>query len=234
MSKKENSYKLNKQQLEKEQREDWEFLKERLGIEEPAEPIKLPKKRFSFWIKKLSPALAAILIFGGIGTNIYFETFHQAETPEPPQEPQDQTRYCAQSEYTKNEVSMTLKEYSLQNGDNILYFDDYDIAEDLFDYSYSLNETSEIIAFKEEYFNIDNGYYIILSITDIFTEIEEFSFYKKQCSNETLIGNIKVNYHFYNIGYTTWEYNGYRYYMETDGPATLEETLALVEELLQK
>ena len=234
MSKKENSYKLNKQQLEKEQREDWEFLKERLGIEEPAEPIKLPKKRFSFWIKKLSPALAAIFVFGGIGTNIYFETFHQAETPAPPQEPQDQTRYCAQSEYTKNEVSMTLKEYSLQNGDNILYFDDYDVAEDLFDYSYTLNDTGEIIAFKEEYCNIDNGYLIFLSVTDNLTEMDEFIVYKNQCADKIILNSITINYHFYDIGYTTWEYNGYRYYLETIGPATLEETLDLVEELLQK
>lgn len=234
MSKEDKFHQWIEEQNQEEKAQAFERLKAELSLPD-VQPMKKSKKPFSFWLKRLVPVCTAIIICIGIGTGIYLSSNQQAEKPEePPQTPQDQTRYCAQSEYTKNEISMTLKEYSLQNGGNILYFDDYDVAEDLFDYSYSLNSTNEIIAFKEEYYNIDNGYLIFLSVTDNLTQMEEFTIHINKCSNETTINETTIKFHFLDTGYTTWEYNGYRYYLETIGPATLEETLALVEELLQK
>lgn len=236
MSKEDKFHQWIEEQNQEEKAQAFERLKAELSLPD-VQPTKKAKKPLSFWLKRLVPVCTAIIIcIGiGIGTGIYLSSNQQVEKPEePPQPPQDQTRYCAQSEYTKNEVSMTLKEYSLQNGGNILYFDDYEVAEELADHSYTLNDTSEIIAFKEEFFNIDREYYISLSITDNLTEMDEFSLHKNKCVDKTTINNIKVNYYFFGEGYTTWEYNGYRYYLRSDGPATLEETLALVEELLQK
>ena len=236
MSKEDKFHQWIEEQNQEEKAQAFERLKAELGLPD-VQPTKKAKKPFSFWLKRLVPICTAIIIcIGiGIGTGIYLSSNQQVEKPEEPsQPPQDQTRYCAQSEYTKNEVSTTLKEYSLQKGDNILYFDDYEVAVDLFNYSYTLNDTGEIIAFKEEYFNLNNGYLIFLSITDNLIELEEFQLYKNKCKELITINTITVNYYFYNTGYTTWEYNGYRYYLETIGPATLEETLALVEKLLQK
>lgn len=231
MSKEDKFHQWIEEQNQEEKEQAFERLKAELGLPD-VQPTKKAKKPFSFWLKRLVPVCTAIIICIGIGTGIYLSSNQQVEKPEEP--PQDQTRYCAQSEYTKNEVSMTLKEYSLKNGGNILYFDDYDVAEELFDYSYILNNTNEIVAFKEEYCNIDNGYLIFLSVTDNLTELEEFTVHKNKCTNKAVINEVTVNYHFFGEGYTTWEYNGYRYYLRSDGPATLEETLALVEELLQK
>ena len=123
MSKEDKFHQWIEEQNQEEKEQAFERLKAELGLPD-IQPTKKAKKPLSFWLKRLVPVCTAIIICIGIGTGIYLSSNQQAEKPEePPQTPQDQTRYCAQSEYTKNEVSMTLKEYSLKNGGNILYFD---------------------------------------------------------------------------------------------------------------
>lgn len=234
MSKENKPYKNLGQQWEAEKQENWERLKERLGIEEPVRPA-VSKKSAVWSPKRIAAACAsAVLLVGvSVGAGVYFSSL--PEQVDNSSSPEDQIRYCTQAEYTPDEVSMTLKEYSLQNNGNILYFNWYDKVEDLKDFSYTLNDTQEIIAFKEEFFNIDNGYNIILSVTDNHTEMEHLSSYKLNCSEKTTIKEIEVQYRFNKTGgYIMWEYEGYRYYMQVMGIMSSDELFALVEELLQK
>ncbi len=242
-----------KRQWKKEMQEDWEILQARLGLEEPPAPR---KRFFRHPVAIAVTSVCAVAIIGvSVGLGIYNSSFTQAKTPStpstpsvpvvpvvpvtpPPSEqapPEDQNRYCTQAEYTADETTITLKEYSLENDGKILYFDWYNKIEDLHDFSYSLISTGEIVAFKESFYNIENGYLITLYITDNHTELEELDNFKNTCLETTNVKNVEIKYAYGKSGgYSMWEYNGYRYYMESYDVPTLEYTLGLIEELLQQ
>ncbi len=214
-------------QLEQEKREDWEILKARLGIEEPTRPIVTAKKRvWSF--KRIAAVCASVLVVAGlsVGAGFYLSSLQT-------EEPQDELRYCAQSEYTPNEVTKTLKEYSLETGGKILYFDWYEQMENLYDFTFTLNTSAEIIAFKEKFLNAEYGYDIIISVTNNLTELEEFDNYKISCTTETVLHEITIKYGFNKTkGSMMWEYDGYKYYMDVMGVFSAEEMFGLLNELL--
>ena len=242
-----------KRQWKKEMQEDWEILQTRLGLEE--QPV--PRKHFFRHPVTIAvTSVCAVAILGvSVGLGIYNSSFMQAKTPStpstpsvpvvpvvpvtpPPSEqapPEDQNRYCTQAEYTADETTMTLKEYSLENDGKILYFDWYENLDNLESFSYSLNSTKEVIAFREELLHSDTGFFITLYVTDNHTELEELDNFKNTCLETTNVKNVEIKYAYGKSGgYSMWEYNGYRYYMESYDVPTLEYTLGLIEELLQQ
>ncbi len=214
------------EQLRREKEQDWEILKARLGLDDIPYDAKPPKRPFVFRKRVLAVCASVLLVAGlSVGAGFYFASLQQP--------PQDQIRYCAQSAYTPNETDQTLKEYSLQKDGKILFFDWYNQMEELASFSYTLNDTAEVIAFKEEFLNTDFGYYITLSVTDNLTEVEEFEHYPTTCTDETTISEIKVNYKFNKTeGSMMWEYDGYKYYMDVIGVFSEDEMFSLLTELL--
>ena len=216
------------EQLQREKAQDWENLQARLGLGDIPLDAK-PKKRPFVLRKRVLAVCASVLLVAGlsVGAGFYFASLQQAQTP------QDEIRYCAQSEYTPNETSQTLKEYSLQKDGQILFFDWYNQMEELASFSYTLNDTAEVIAFKEEFLNTDFGYYITLSVTDKLTQVEEFEHYISLCTSSTTVQEISVIYRFNKTqGAMVWEYDGYKYYMDVIGVFSEDEMFDLLTELL--
>ena len=216
------------EQLQREKAQDWENLQARLGLGDIPLDAK-PKKRPFVLRKRVLAVCASVLLVAGlsVGAGFYFASLQQAENP------QDEIRYCAQSEYTPNEVTQTLKEYSLQKDGKILFFDWYEQLETLTNFSYTLKDTSETIAFKEEFLNMENGYEIALSVTDKLTQVEEFENHTNFCNNTTTIQEIQVRYTFNKTeGSMMWEYDGYKYYMDVMGVFSEDEMFSLLTELL--
>ncbi len=189
-------------------------------------PPTVARKKLSF--KKIASIAAAAVVTLGIGvfSAIYFSKQGGVNTPK------DENRYCASNEYSEMSTELTLKEYALQTEQNILYFDWYENAAELRNKTYEMNDTKEVICFKEEMLNIQTGTYINLYVTDDKTELEELSAYN-MCVSENTILNIKVNYVYKRAeGLVKFEYNGYRYYLRVDMPQSEQAMFALVEELL--
>lgn len=216
------------EQLRREKEQDWEILKARLGLDDIPYDAKPPKRPFVFRKRVLAVCASVLLVAGlSVGAGFYFASLQQAQTP------QDEIRYCAQSEYTPNETSQTLKEYSLQKDGKILFFDWYEQMEALASFSYTLNDTAEIIAFKEEFIYAETGYEIALSVTDKLTQVEEFEHYQTLCVTETTLQEIQVRYTFNKTeGSMMWEYDGYKYYMDVIGVFSQDEMFILLTELL--
>ncbi|MBQ8291410.1 MAG: hypothetical protein IJX88_02735 [Clostridia bacterium] len=223
---------LSAEELEAEKRKNWERMKAELGIdEEPTPPIR-PKVRISLRAKRqlIAVCASAVLLIGvGITGGIHIGNYLEAKN----KPPQEEIRYCASSEYTPQETDVTLKEYSLQSGEKIRYFDWYDILDDLQSESYHLNTTQEIIAYREILLNGETGYYVELYVMNKLTEIETVSSYKIACSENTMLNNIAIKYRYQRTGSNAmWEYEGYCYYLEAKNIGSAEDLFALVEELL--
>ena len=238
-----------KRQWKKEMQEDWEILQTRLGLKEEPAPR---KSFFRHPATIVVSSVCAVAIIGvSVGLGIYRSSLTQAKTPStpstpvvpvtPPSEqppPQDQNRYCTQAEYTPKKVETTLKEYSAQYNNDILYFDWYNSLDYLKSTAYYLNATlettPEVIAFKEELMHSDTGFFVTLYVMDNHTELEELSIFKNTCLETATVNNVEIKYSYGKSGgYSMWEYNGYRYYMQSHDVPTLEYTLGLIEELLQ-
>ncbi len=189
-------------------------------------PSTVARKKLSF--KKIASIAAAAVVTLGVGifSAVYFT--RQGGTPAP----KDENRYCASSEYSEIATDLTLKEYALQTEQDILYFDWYENAAELRNKTFEINDTKEVICFKEEMFNTNTGAYIKLYVTDNKTDLEELAFFNN-CINENAVSNIKVNYIYTRAeGRVKFEYNGYRYYLRVDMPQSEQAMFALVEELL--
>ena len=225
---------------DEEKKAGWERLKVRLNITEEPTPPPIPQKKkfFSSPARLVTVCASVALLIGvGIGVGIGFSNppAQQMQSSSSAEVPPDENRYCTQSEYTIEETEMTLKEYSLQQDGKILYFDWYEHLDSLSDFSYSLNETSEIISYREELLHSDTGYSVVLSVTDNHTEIESLENYKNSCTETTTVNELPVQYYFYKTkGAIMWEFDGYRYYMEVQNIMSQDELFALVEELLRE
>ncbi|MBQ8658636.1 MAG: hypothetical protein IJ506_05830 [Clostridia bacterium] len=217
---------IESQNSERKQRH-LEKLQKELGIQTE---IPQPKLRKRFFTRKLVAicSSAAVAIVITLSLVLYFTVFHPNPTPT------DKSRYCTQEDYTVSKTTMTLKEYGEQEEKNLLYFDWYDSADEIIDSLYALKDTNEEIAFKEFIVNGLTGNIIYLSVTDNYTEIEEFQEYKNNCTFEYKIQNTTI-FWFYrnNDGQMYWEYEGYKYYLTIMGPSTSDEAFALVAELFE-
>ncbi|MBQ8283803.1 MAG: hypothetical protein IJX75_01795 [Clostridia bacterium] len=225
---------------DEEKKAGWERLKMRLNITEEPTPPPIPQKKnfFSSPARLVTVCASVALLIGiGIGVGIGFSNppTPQVQSSSSAEIPPDENRYCTQSEYTIEETGITLKEYSLQNDGKILYFDWYENLDGIDKSIYFLNESQEIIAFKEELLHSDTGYSVILSVTDNHTQLEDFNGYTTTCTEQTNISNISIQYrHNKTIGYAMWEFDGYKYYMEVQNIMSQNELFALVEELLRE
>ncbi len=202
-------------------------IKNELGIED-APVQKSKRKRFS--TRKLvaicSSVAAAVIIT--LSLALYFTVFQPNPTPP------NKSRYCTQEDYTPKETTLTLKEYSTRDKINLLYFDWYDAADEMFHYEYVLNDTTETIAFQEQIVNSETGYFIDFTVTDNYTEIEELRNYTDNCNLKQKIKSTTVFWAYDNTdGQMYWEYEGYKYYLTISGPNTSDEAFALVAELFE-
>ncbi len=210
---------------EKEE-ELFQKIQRKLNLPDPA------PKRKCFSARKLwaicAPVAASVFI--GIPLILYFAVFKPSPVPTPP----NKNRYCSQEDYKPATTEYTLKEYSQHNNNQILYFDWYEKADEVISTVFTLNETGETIAFKEQIVNGETGNIVSLGFSDIYTEIEEFSSYTQNCKLTHQIGNTTI-YWAYNRsdGQMYWEYEGYRYYLTVIGPTDSTSALALISELFE-
>lgn len=138
----------------------------------------------------------------------------------------------AANEYSIHETDKTLKFYSEQNENKILYFNWYDETEMCLTSIGKLNTTSAIVCYVEMMIDPELGYSIQLGVTNSNTQVEHFKFYET-CNKDAYIDNLNVKWTgdlF--ISYATFEYEGYCYYLEAQDLENPEDILNYVRELL--
>ncbi len=128
-----------------------------------------------------------------------------------------------------------MKEYSIQNNNEILFFDwylDTDFHESIIT---ELIETKEIICLEETMTDMETGYNVTLKVTDTSTYIDFLDAYEELFVNEQYVSEIRVEWGGSTFNaYARFEYNNYRYYLEIPNALEPSVTLEYVEQLLLK
>ena len=215
---------IEQQNPEEKQRGIERVLKrerERLGLteEDVARPIKKPFPVKRFWAI-CAPSLATVVL----GISLFAFIL--------PHLKKEDIRYCEASEYTVVESAKTLKEYGEEIEQDLLYFQWYTQTDYLKDYEYQLNDTQEIICHEEELVDSSTSCLISIWVTDNKTNLDIFNHYNSLTNHEK-IKNTKVTWEFDSkYAYSTFEYDGYNYYLEVKNPIDEEYILELTEQLL--
>lgn len=145
----------------------------------------------------------------------------------------DGPRYCTQADYTISDAGQTLKEYAQSTGTNLLYFDWYENAFHLEDYTYRLNDSQEIVCFQEDIINGETGDYVKIYVVNSEIQIDILESYHQRCVTVNQYDNIDVYWtysQFESNAYFTYE--NYTYYLSLDQPMEENSILSLIETLL--
>ncbi|MCH5148782.1 MAG: hypothetical protein J1G05_05415 [Clostridiales bacterium] len=143
-------------------------------------------------------------------------------------------RYCYANDCLEIRIDYTLKEYAERNNVSYLYIDWYDIADELQTILYvSADDHNDLIYMREALVNGDTGCNVILSITDLYTNVDILNSIRAECNNINNINGISIHWNYQNIvskGY--FVYGNYRYYIELVYPLTDDSILEIIESML--
>ncbi len=145
----------------------------------------------------------------------------------------NENRYCTAEEYTRSVTDKTIKQYAQEIGKEILYFDWYDTTEYLENSIYALNETNEIICYRENIINPETGEFLTIYVTEKSTQIDildNFNFGTPEIYNYNEI-NIAWETSFLK-GHASFEYGDYRYDIELIEPLEEDDVLEYAKLLL--
>lgn len=143
-------------------------------------------------------------------------------------------RYCYANDCFEIKIDYTLKEYAQRNNVPYLYLDWYDIADELQTMLYvSADDHNDLIYVKETLVNGDTGCTVILSITDLYTNVDILDYFRDEWDNTNKINGINIYWNYQNIaskGY--FEYGNYRYFIELTYPLKEDSILEIIESML--
>ena len=154
------------------------------------------------------------------------------ETSEIPP-PTNENRYCTAEEYTRSVTDKTIKQYAQETGKDILYFDWYDTTEYLENSVYTLNETNEIICYRENIINPETGEYLTLYVTKKSTQLDILDKVSGEAIDVYTHGKIRISWWISLLkGYASFEYGDYKYNLELTEPLEEDDVLEYAKLLL--
>lgn len=134
-------------------------------------------------------------------------------------------------DYSTVSTVYTIKDYAQQTGNDFLHFDWYGET-DCKDNVIKSNTADKIICYQETVTDMETGYMITYYITDLNTNIDILTKYK-ECYNVQTISGTKVKWKdSSSADLATFDYKGFRYYMEIPDCESPEILLGYVEQLL--
>lgn len=144
--------------------------------------------------------------------------------------------YCAQGEYSEGACEYTLREYSENYcGGNILYFDWYDVAEDLITTCYIRNNDKEVLCVEECGYLVDSDELIYLSVTKSNVYLSMFDAKINECKKKQSVDDHTVKWNLNgNEVACIFEDSGYRYFIRIPQGQDENRLFELVTELLEK
>lgn len=228
MSKERKFHKLIEQQNRKEKDAVWARLQQKEAEREQEKPVSaLPKARSFSW-RKWVPIVASSLVAVVIGA---FATWEFLSLKNNGNE-DNKGRYFNSQSYEIVDTQLTIKDYSLEMGKSLLYFDWYEETDFCKDKVWQLKDTQEIICFEEEIIDINTGCLVNMFVIQADIEIENLSFVEDTDKKSELQG-VEVDWRYTKFrAYATFEYEDYAYYVRVEEPMDENHILALVEELL--
>lgn len=157
------------------------------------------------------------------------ENGETSEIPPPPNE----NRYCTAEEYTRSVTDKTIKQYAQETGKDILYFDWYDTTEYLENSIYTLNETNEIICYRENIINPETGDLLSLYVTEKSIQIDVLEKISMEVQRIDVYNGVTITWGMWvAIGHASFEYGDYKYNLELTEPLEEDDVLEYAKLLL--
>lgn len=202
-------------------------LHSRLDLSQTEEP--LPKKRRRFFDVK-----TAVLGAVSICAVCLAIVLPIALRNEPLNTPTPNRYYYSASEFSSDDLGFTIKEYSAQEGKNILYIDWYDLAEVSVTKKFFLEDNkNDIIYITEDLYHSETGNHVYLAVTEEQNYIDTLDLIRDSSLYNYEYNNVNINWSYdMLISRAYFEYNGYKYYVQLFEPTTEEAILDIVKEIL--
>lgn len=227
MSRERKFHEFIEQQNREEKDAVWAKLQQKEAEREQEKSVPaLPKARSFSW-RKWTPILASSLTAVVIGV---FATWGFLSLKEGNND--NKGRYFTSQSYEIVDSQLTIKDYALEMGKSLLYFDWYEETDFFKDKVWQLKDTQEIICFEEEIIDINTGCPIYMFVIQADIEIENFSF-AEETDRKSEIQSVNIDWRYTRYrAYANFEYEDYKYYLRVDEPMDENHILDLVEELL--
>ena len=249
MSKERKFHQLIESQNQEEKARVWSKIQEKMDTTAETEPIVVKEvtrnaKLNWNWRKWIAVATATAAIIclsvfavvkflpnGDIIASDSSSGNTQVETSE--SDSQNENRYCTAEEYTSSATVKTIKQYAQEIGKDILYFDWYEITEEVTNSVYQLNKTQEIVCYRENIINPETGDFLTLYVTEKSTQMD---FLDDLCGPNQEISNynqVEISWSTgLAKGYASFEYGGYKYNIELTEPLEEDDVLEYAKLLL--
>lgn len=140
-------------------------------------------------------------------------------------------RYCAAGDYAEETLTYNVKEYASRNNKSILYLDWYGSADEVITtLNYNVKDRNDMILLME--YIVKGEDVISISVTDDRTSVDKLTIYES-CKTNIVVNNVTVKFNISLQGaLSTFEYNGYRYYLQIDNAANQDRITEIVEQML--
>lgn len=131
-------------------------------------------------------------------------------------------------------IDYSLKEYGERNDVSYLYIDWYDLADDIQTKLYvSEDNPDDLIYLQEILVNGETGSVVVLYITDLYTRVDVLDSFWDDCTSQSEVGKIKVNWWSNDImSKSYFEYGNYRYFIELTYSLSDDYIFELIEGML--
>lgn len=149
-----------------------------------------------------------------------------------PRNSRPNVRYCTLDDFTVVSSDKTIKEYSAQFNNELLYLDWYDDTEFCNSYIFKLKSSGEIICYEETVLDNDTGYMITYYITDGNTEIDALDIYKS-LPGQSAIKNVAVSYNCQKMCLATFKYGNYKYYIKISKCNSYDFLSGIIEQMIK-
>lgn len=145
----------------------------------------------------------------------------------------EEIRYCTVDQYTNSATTKTVKQYSQEIGKEILYFDWYNDTEGLEDYIYTLNETKEIICYRENIINPETGDLLTFYVTKKSIQMDFLENMNSKAEQTYTYNGVIISWSGeLTVGYASFEYGDYKYNLELTEPLEEDDILEYAKLLL--
>ncbi len=231
MSRESKFHNLIEQQENEHKQEVWDRINSDIEIDSTleCETVQASKNMLAINPKKIYIPIAAFLAVIAVVLILIFTL-----KPNTPNTPLDDLRYCSKMDYSSNDTTQTLKEYSQETNKNLLYFDWYDETESCSDQIVQLNTNNEIICFRESIVDIETGCKIDISVTDNRTVIDFLADFENFCPHLYSFNNIDIKWGGNKFkSMATFEYESNVYYITVADPFEENYIITLIEQLLE-
>lgn len=231
MSKESKFHNLIEQQENEHKQEVWDRIKSDVEDDSnlTADTVQVSENTLSINPKKIYIPIITVLAVLAVVLILIFTL-----KPDTPNNPIDDLRYCSKTDYSINDTTQTLKEYSQETNKGLLYFDWYDETELCNDKLFQLNSNNEIICIKESIVDIDTGSLVTVSVTDNRTVVDFLENFENSCSFTHNFNGTEIKWSTSEFeSKAMFEYESNIYYITVADPFEENYIITLIEQLLK-